>query len=61
MVIASKSDAVQKNGKLRKGYTSKEVTSKSGKKRMMYFNTLARGKAKPKKQLEVVEEVCDKE
>ena len=54
MVICSKSTAVQKNGKLRKGYTSKEVTSKSGKKRMMYFDMKPRGKAKskPKKEPE---------
>ena len=52
MVICSKSSAVQKNGKLRKGYTSKEVISKSGKKRTMYFDMKPRGKGKPKKELE---------
>jgi len=49
MVIASKINALMKNGKLKKGYTMKEVTSKkTGKKRMMYFNMTPRGKAKPK-------------
>ena len=49
MVIASKAKAVMKNGKLRKGFTSKEVTMKNGTKRTMYFDTKARGKSKPKK------------